>query len=64
MLYNYFDEVYEAFNDYLDEANPEIIINGISYLPSKVLYETDPVAYEVAYNDYSIDTDDKYAFGE
>jgi len=64
MLYEYLDGSYEGFNDYLDEVNPEIIINGMSYLPSKVLYETDPIAYEVEYNDYLNNIDDKYAFGE
>ena len=64
MLYEYSYVGYEAFNDYLDEVNPEIIINGMSYLPSKVLYETDPIGYEVEYNDYLDNIDDKFAFGE
>ena len=64
MLYEYSYVGYEAFNDYLDEVNPEIIINGMSYLPSKVLYETDPIAYRVMLSDYESEIDDKYAFGE
>ena len=64
MLYEYSYVGYEAFNDYLDEVNPEVVINGYSYFASRVLYETDPVAYEVEYNDYLNNIDDKYAFGE
>jgi len=52
MLFNYDYEGYEAFNDYIDETHPEIIILGMSYLPSKVLYETDPIAYRVMFSDY------------
>jgi hypothetical protein len=41
-----------AYNDFLDEVNPEIVINGMTYSPSYVLREVDPIAYNVGLTDY------------
>jgi hypothetical protein len=62
MLMAYSD--YEQFNDYIDEINQPIEILGMKYSPSKVLYETDPIAYQVILSEYESEIDDKYAFGE
>ena len=62
MLMAYSD--YESFNDYLDEINEPVVIFGMTYLASKVLYETDPIAYRVMLSDYESEIDDKYAYGE
>lgn len=42
----------ENYNDFLDEVNAEVVINGISYSPSYVLREVDPIAYRVGLADY------------
>lgn len=55
---------YESFNDYLDEINEPVVIFGMTYNASKVLYETDPIAYRVMFSDYMDSIDDHYAFGE
>ena len=62
MLYEY--SYYEEFNDYLDEVTEPVEIFGMKYNASKVLYETDPIAYRVMLSDYESEIDDKYAFGE
>jgi len=46
------NEAYELFDDFLDEINPEIIINGLTYMPSDVLKNTDPVAYRCHFSDW------------
>ena len=45
-------EILLAYNDFLDEVNPEIVINGMTYSPSYVLREVDPIAYNVGLTDY------------
>ena len=45
-------EILESYNDFLDEVNPEIVINGMTYSPSYVLREVDPIAYNVGLTDY------------
>ena len=62
MLMAYSD--YEQFNDYVDEVHEEIEIFGMKYNASRVLYETDPIAYRVMLSDYQSEIDDHYAFGE
>ena len=46
----YNDIKYQRFNESLDEQEP-ITIAGVSFLPSRVLFEMDVVAYEEAYNE-------------
>jgi hypothetical protein len=39
------------FEDTLDDA-PMIEVMGISFYPSRVLYELDPIAYRAGLNEY------------
>ncbi len=42
----------DDYNDYIDETNEEITIMGMSYLPSKVLGDVDPIAYDCELSNY------------
>lgn len=54
-------EAYAAFDDYLDETNEPATVAGQEFLPSRVLWEVDPIAYRCEFNDWAhfegIDTD-------
>ena len=45
-------EIIEAYNEMLDETNPEIVIGSLRYSPSYVLREVDPIAYNEGLSDY------------
>jgi hypothetical protein len=45
-------EIIEAYNEMLDETNPEIVIGSLIYSPSYVLREVDPIAYNVGLTDF------------
>lgn len=45
-------EIMESYNEFLNEVNAEVVINGMSYSPSYVLREVDPIAYRVGLADY------------
>ena len=50
-----FIEEYEAterYNDMIDECNPIVSIFGMEYLPSRVLEDIDPIAYNCGLADY------------
>ena len=49
--YIYDDYACELYDDYLDEQG-EINICGLTYSPSEVLKEVDPIAYRCGYNDF------------
>lgn len=38
-------ELSERFDSYLDETYPEVEVVGITFSPSRVLQEVDPIAY-------------------
>ena len=40
------------YDEMLDETNPVVVIGGLTYLPSQVLREVDPIAYRVGFADY------------
>lgn len=42
----------QEFNDWLDENQDEVIISGINYNPSEVLYNTDLESYKEQLNEY------------
>ena len=46
-------EAEDRFNDYIDEATPEIKILGMSYTPSRVLYEVDPIAWRTVFDEFA-----------
>jgi hypothetical protein len=43
---------YEEFNNYLNEGQENITISGIDYLPSEVLFGTDPESYKAQFNSF------------
>jgi hypothetical protein len=45
-------EIIEAYNEMLDETNPEIVIGSLRYSPSQVLREVDPIAYRVGLSEW------------
>ena len=51
---DYFDDsqVYEMYDDFLDETNDMVRIGGLEYLPSYALKEVDPTAYRCGFNDW------------
>jgi len=46
-----------SFDDILDNTNPEVTILGITFSPSYILRELDPIAYECSCNDYASNMD-------
>jgi hypothetical protein len=43
----------DQYRDYINEATPEIKILGMSYLPSRILEEVDPIAYGVVFDEFA-----------
>lgn len=41
----------EMYNESLDESG-YVVVGGLSFLPSRVLQEMDPVAYRCGFGDY------------
>lgn len=53
VLYEVLEELHaEDFDEMLDEAHGEIKLLGITYDASFILKQTDPIAYEIAQQDY------------
>lgn len=42
----------ERFDELLDECYPNVVIAGITFSPSDVLYQCDPIAYYVYSGDF------------
>lgn len=42
----------EIFDEMLDESYPTVVITGITFFPSDILAECDPIAYRVGLNDF------------
>lgn len=42
----------DMFDQYLDEMHDEVTIGDITFSPSKILAECDPIAYRCYFNDY------------
>ena len=43
---------HSAYDDFLNECYEEVKVAGLSFLPSRVLEELDPVAYSCGYSDW------------
>lgn len=41
-----------AFDDVLNECYPAVKVCGITFYPSDILYDCDPIAYRVAVGDF------------
>lgn len=46
-------ERHELFDAMLDECHESVMIAGITFYPSDILAECDPIAYRVAFNDWT-----------
>ena len=61
-MYDTMSEAIEAYDDMLNEIHDWPVIGGISFAPSDILRECDPIAYRVGFHDWidaeGIDTDD------
>jgi hypothetical protein len=42
----------DQFDEFLDDTYPAVTIVGLTFYPSKVLFDCDPVAYRIYGNDY------------
>ena len=61
-MYETMSEAIEAYDDMLNEIHEWPVIGGISFAPSDILRECDPIAYRCGFADWAdaegIDTDD------
>lgn len=46
------EQLYELYDDMINQAYPEIKIGYITLDPARVLKECDPIAYRVGFNDW------------
>lgn len=46
------DELHDSFDDALDQHEP-LRIGSLTFLPSKVLKECDPIAYRIGVDEYA-----------
>ena len=60
------DKYDENYDEWLDEIYCEIMIGNISFLPSRILKELDPIAYRCGCSDYidSLDIEDDEEYQE
>ena len=50
------DELQGSYDEMLDDCNPEIKIGTLTYCPSQVLKDCDPIAYQIGLGEF-IDMD-------
>ena len=50
-------DLQESFEQYLDDVHPEVTIAGITFSPSRILREMDPIAFQVSMSDYADNMD-------
>ena len=53
----------DAFDQYINEVEPEVVLWGNSYAPSEVFKEVDPTGYDTAFSDFC-DGQHDYVRGE
>lgn len=60
------DKYDEKYDEWLDEIHGEIMIGCISFSPSRILSELDPIAYRCGFSDYldSLDIEDDEDYQE
>lgn len=51
-------ELEELYKDFINETTETVKIWGMEYDPATVLYEVDPIAYRVGFNDWLDGLDD------
>lgn len=47
------EELEEMFDEMLDETHPEIKIGNLTFYPSQVLANCDPIAYQISVQEYA-----------
>jgi hypothetical protein len=52
-------QAHEMYDEDIDSEG-DVIVCGMKYLPSRVLKEVDPIAYDCGYNDYVDSLTDDY----
>lgn len=45
-------DLYEMYDNFLDEIYPNCQIAGLTYLTSRILKEVDPIVYRCGFNDW------------
>lgn len=45
-------DLYDMYDEYLDEVCEIVKIGNMEYLPSRVLAEVDPIAYSCGFDDW------------
>ena len=45
-------EIHDAYDQFLNEINPKVKINGLEYDPADVFKRVDPTAYRCGFNDW------------
>jgi hypothetical protein len=50
-------DLQESFEESLDDMYPEVTICGITFSPSRVLREMDPIGFQVSMSDYADNMD-------
>jgi hypothetical protein len=53
-------ELHERYDEFLNEINPEVFINGFGYDPADCLKHIDPIAYRRGFNDWLDSESDTY----
>lgn len=46
------DDAIDAYDELLNEVYPEVQIGGLSFRPSDILHNCDPIAHNVGFNDW------------
>lgn len=54
----------DLYNEWLDETNDTVSINGLEYKPSEVFKEIDPIAYRQGYLDFTDSLPDNEAIDD
>lgn len=48
----------DRLDQYLDDAYPEVIIGGLTFSPSRIIFELDPIAYNCMVSDLGLDEEE------
>ena len=46
------DEVIKQYDDFLDDIYPEVKLGNLSFMPSTIIKELDPIAYRTGMSDF------------
>jgi len=59
------DEANERYDEMLDECYPVVKVGSLTFYPSRIVSELDPIAYDIGLSEYydSLAEDDIYVLG-